>query len=74
MKVTLINKEEVKDFITKHGNRACICYNTDTKFSKNVGKSVLKSNHMSGSRGIYFDFIFEDVPRSLVDQSIRHEV
>jgi len=74
MKVTLINKEEVKDFIKKHGYRACICYNTDTKFAKHVGKSVLESNHMSGSRGIYFDFLFEDVPRSLVDQSVRHEV
>lgn len=74
MKVTLINKDEAKDFILKHGYRACVCYNTDPKFAKSVGKSVLKSNHMSGSRGIYFDFLFEDVPRSMVDQSVRHEV
>lgn len=74
IRVTLINKEEVKGFIEKHGERACVCYNTDTKYAKSVGKSVLKSNHMSGSRGIYFDFLFENVPRSEVDQSVRHEV
>lgn len=74
IKVTLINKDDVKGFIEKHGYRACICYNTDPKYAKVVGKSVLKSNHMSGSRGIYFDFLFEEVPRSEVDQSIRHDI
>lgn len=74
IKVTLINKEEVKDFIEKHGRVASICYNTNPKYSKSVGKSVLKSNHMSGSRGIYFIFEIENVPRSAVAQSIRHEV
>lgn len=74
IKVTLINKSEVKEFLSKHGRRACVCYNTDIKYAKNVGKSVLKSNHMSGSRGIYFDFEFENVPRSMIDQSIRHDI
>ncbi|MGL5764994.1 MAG: FAD-dependent thymidylate synthase [Sarcina sp.] len=74
IKVTLINKEEVKDFIEKHGRRACLCYDTNPKYAKAVGKSVLKSNHMSGSRGIYFDFEFENVPRSMAAQSIRHDV
>lgn len=74
IKVTLINKDEVKNFIEKHGYRACVCYDTDPKYAKNVGKSVLESNHMSGSRGIYFDFLFEEVPRSEVDQSVRHEI
>ena len=74
IKVTLINKEEVKDFLVKHGQRACVCYNTNEKYAKGVGRSVLKSNHMSGSRGIYFDFVFENVPRSMIDQSIIHDI
>ena len=74
IKVTLINKEEVKDFLVKHGQRACVCYNTNEKYAKGGGRSVLKSNHMSGSRGIYFDFVFENVPRSMIDQSIRHDI
>lgn len=74
MKVTLINKEEVKDFFKKFGSVAAVCYNTDEKYAKNVGKSCLKSKHMSGSRGIYFKFKFEDCPRSLIDQMVRHDV
>lgn len=74
MKVTLINKDEVRDFLEKHGRVACICYNTNPKHSKVVGKSVLESGHMSGSRGIYFNFEFENVPRSEIDQSVRHDI
>ena len=73
IKVTLLNKEEVKHFITKHGEVACICYDTDTKYAEKVGLSCLNSGHLSGSRGDYFKFEIE-CPRYTADQIIRHEV
>lgn len=73
-KVELINAEEVMEFVKRHGEVACICYNTDTKYAKSVGKSVLETQHFSGSRGDYFKFKFTNVPRALVDQSVRHDV
>ena len=33
IKVTLLNAEDVKDFIKNHGQIACVCYNTDEKCS-----------------------------------------
>lgn len=73
-KVELINAEEVMEFVKRHGDVACICYNTDPKYAKSVGKSVLETQHFSGSRGDYFKFKFTNVPRALVDQSVRHDV
>lgn len=73
-KVTLINKEEVKNFVKNHGLTACVCYATDEKYAEKVGLSVLKAGHFSGSRGDYFKFKFENVPRALIDQSVRHEI
>lgn len=73
-KVELLNPEEVKDFVRRHGETAAVCYNTNPKFATNVGKSVLKTGHFSGSRGDYFKFKISFVPRSLVDQAVRHDV
>ena len=73
-KVELINPEEVKDFVRRHGETAAICYNTNPKYANAVGKSVLETSHFSGSRGDYFKFKFTNVPRALVDQSVRHDV
>ena len=56
IKVTLLNKEEVKQFIKKHGEVACICYDTDEKYAEKVGLSCMKEGHTSGSRGNYFIF------------------
>ena len=73
-KVELINAEEVKNFVKQHGEVACICYATDPKYAERVGKNVLQTGHFSGSRGDYFKFKFTNVPRALVDQSVRHDV
>lgn len=72
-KVELINKEDVKEYIKRHGRFAAICYNTDEKYSEKVGESCLKSGHLSGSRHLYFEFKITCVPRSLVDQMVRQE-
>lgn len=73
-KVTLLNKDEVSQFVKRHGEVAAICYNTNEKFATQVGESVLKTRHFSGSRGDYFKFKFENVPRDLIDQAVRHDV
>lgn len=72
IKVTLLNPEEVKNFIYNHGAIACICYNTDEKNAEKVGLGCLRSGHMSGSRGDYFKFEIE-CPRFTADQIMRHE-
>lgn len=74
IKVELINPEEVKKFVEMHGRMACICYDTDEKFSSKVGESVLQSGHYSGSRGDTFKFKITGVPRACVDQIARHNV
>ena len=48
--VTLMNKNEVKEFIRKHGEFACVCYNTPIVQAEQVGLHCLKSGHLSGSR------------------------
>lgn len=74
MKVEFINKEYLRDnFFRNWGLAACTCYDTNPKYAVNVGKSCMKSGHYSGSRGQYFTFKISDVPRSLVDQLVRHE-
>ena len=71
--VTLINKDDVKNFLTKFGEVACVCYDTPVEKAEIVGKHCLESGHLSGSRGFYF--IFEiDCPRYTADQIMRHEV
>lgn len=72
IKVTLLNPEEVKDFIRRHGEVSCICYNTNEKWAEKVGKSCMIEGHMSGSRGDFFKFEIE-CPRFTIDQIVRHE-
>lgn len=72
--VNLVNKEEVKKFVENHGEFACICYNTDTKYARKVGQEVLKSGHLSGSRADFFKFEIRYVPRYTVDQAVRHDI
>ena len=72
IKVTLLNPDEVKNFIRNHGVIACVCYDTDEKYAERVGYSCLKEGHTSGSRGDYFKFEIE-CPRFTADQIARHE-
>lgn len=71
-KVRLVNGEEVKSFIKKHGEFAAICYNTPKEKAEVVGMHCLKSGHFSGSRHLHFVFELENIPRSAVDQLVRH--
>lgn len=73
-KVELVNKEDVKGFIKKHGEFACVCYNTPLERAESTGLHCLKSGHLSGSRHLYFVFRIDNVPRFTVDQLVRHEV
>ena len=73
IKVTLLNAEDVKDFIKNHGEIACVCYDTDEKFAEKVGKSCMIEGHTSGSRGDFFKFEIE-CPRFTADQIMRHEI
>lgn len=72
IRVTLLNGEEVKDFIKRHGEIACICYGTNEKYAEKVGKSCMIEGHTSGSRGDFFKFEIE-CPRFCADQIVRHE-
>lgn len=73
-KVTLVNKDEVTQFIKKHGEFACVCYSTPKEQAEKVGLHCLKSGHLSGSRHLYFVFDIQTVPRFTIDQLVRHEV
>lgn len=73
IKVELINPQEVAEFVKRHGEMACICYDTPIEYAETVGKNVLKSGHLSGSRGDTFKFHIE-APRACIDQIARHNV
>lgn len=73
MKVTLINKDSVKDFYKQWGLFSCECYDTPDKYAVAVGKKCHETKHYSGSRAFYFIFKLQDVPRSAIDQIVRHE-
>lgn len=73
-KVRLVNGEEVKSFIRKHGEFAAVCYNTPKEKAEVVGKHCLQSGHFSGSRHLFFIFELKSVPRSAVDQAVRHNI
>lgn len=72
--VKLVNGEEVKSFIKKHGEFAAVCYNTPKEKAEAVGVHCLKSGHFSGSRHLHFIFELRNVPRSAVDQIVRHNI
>ena len=71
--IKLINPEEVEKFIVRHGSFSAVCYNTPKEKAEQVGVHCLESGHLSGSRHLYMVFELENVPRSLIDQLVRHE-
>ena len=71
-KVELKNPEEVKNFVKRQGRFSAVCYNTNTKYAEKVGEKCLESGHLSGSRHLYMVFEIKNVPRSAVDQLVRH--
>lgn len=72
--VKLLNPAEVKTFIEQHGAFAAVCYNTPKDKAIQVGRTCLRSGHLSGSRHLYFKFDIANVPRFLIDQLVRHEI
>lgn len=72
-KVELLNPNDVKEFVKNHGQFAAICYDSNEKYAKSIGRQCLKSGHMSGSRGDYFKFKLTNVPRDMIDQLVRSE-
>ena len=70
--IKLINKDEVSNFIERQGRFSAVCYNTSTKYAEKVGEKCLESGHLSGSRHLYMVFEIKNVPRSAVDQLVRH--
>ena len=72
--IKLINPEEVEKFIERHGSFSAVCYNTPKEKAEVVGKHCLQSGHFSGSRHLFFIFELKCVPRSAVDQAVRHNI
>ena len=71
-KVELKNPEEVEKFIERQGSFSVVCYNTPKEKAEQVGMHCLASGHLSGSRHLYMVFEIKNVPRSAVDQLVRH--
>ena len=71
-KVELKNPEEVKNFVKRHGEFSKVCYDTPKEKAEQVGMHCLASGHLSGSRHLYMVFEIKNVPRSAVDQLVRH--
>lgn len=71
-KVRLVNREEVKNFVKRHGEFSKVCYDTPKEKAEKVGEHCLESGHLSGSRHLYMVFEIKNVPRSAVDQLVRH--
>lgn len=74
MKVELLNKDEVRNLFSDWGKVAAICYDTKTSKPENIGKHCMKSGHTSSSRGTYIKFSITGIPRSCIDQVVRHEI
>ena len=72
-KVRLVNGEEAKNFVKRHGEFSKVCYDTPKEKAEKVGEHCLASGHLSGSRHLYMVFEIKNVPRSLIDQLVRHE-
>lgn len=74
MKVTVLNPDNVTDLFSHWGRFSAVCYDTKTNSPEKIGKHCLESEHFSGSRSTYIEFMVEECPRFLIDQLIRKEI
>lgn len=74
MKAEIINPEESKQLFEHWGKFSAICYDTHTTRPSVIGEHCLNSNHFSGSRTRYIEFLITNCPRFLIDQLVRHEL
>lgn len=74
MQVEIINKDQVFELFRQWGMFASVCYDTKTNKPEKIAMNCLESGHTSGSRSQYINFKISGVPRSTVDQMVRHEV
>lgn len=70
--IKLVNGEEVKNFVKRHGEFSKVCYDTPKEKAEKVGEHCLESGHLSGSRHLYMVFELKNIPRSTADQLVRH--
>ncbi len=74
MKVEIINPETLEHLYERHGQFACVCYNTPEERASAVGKACQESGHMSGSRCEYIKFHVDGIDRGTAEQCMRHEI
>lgn len=74
MEVKIINPDTVRDIYRRHGEFACVCYDTPPRFAERVGKSCASNGHMSGSRCEYIKFRITGIDRGTAEQIMRHEI
>lgn len=63
IEVKILNPEVLENLYKNHGEFACICYDTPSKYAEKVGEACNKSGHMSGSRCEYIKFEISGVDR-----------
>lgn len=72
--VEILNPDLVRNIYKNHGQFACVCYNTDEKYSDKVGNACFDNGHMSGSRCEYIKFKITGIDRGTAEQVMRHEI
>lgn len=74
MHVELLNKDELKTFMSEVGAWASISHSSvdDPKIADKIGYNVLKSTHYSASRWFYFKFKVTGISRVCSHQLVRH--
>ena len=79
MKVTLVNKKEVEEMMSKIGWQGCVSAGLDPEKVQEAGmfkiaKTCIESGHLSVTRPALFTFRIEGVSRALSHQFVRENV
>lgn len=74
IKVEILNPDDVRNLYKNHGQFACVCYDTDERYSEKVGNACFNNGHMSGSRCEYIKFKITGLDRGTAEQVMRHEI